>query len=102
MTCRNKKITVRLTPDEYADLKEKSDTSGLKMEPLIRSLIAGCTIKAKPSKSYIEMINAFSAIGNNLNQIAHIANYSKTLSSAQIEDLNRFCVQLWDIVSDYR
>ena len=42
MLYRTKKITVRLTDKEYAKLREMSETSGLKMEPVIRKLLVGC------------------------------------------------------------
>ena len=36
-----KQITIRLTADEYAHVKQLSKDSGLKMEPAIRRLIMG-------------------------------------------------------------
>ena len=34
-----KQITIRLTADEYAHVKQLSKSSGLKMEPAIRALV---------------------------------------------------------------
>ena len=74
MIYRTKKITVRLTDKEYAKLREMSETSGLKMEPVIRKLLVGYEIRPRPNAIYIKLIRELSAVGNNLNQIAHLAN----------------------------
>ena len=49
MIYRTKKITVRLTDKEYAKLREMSETSGLKMEPVIRKLLVGYEIRPRPN-----------------------------------------------------
>ena len=69
MIYRTKKITVRLTDKEYAKLREMSETSGLKMEPVIRKLLVGYEIRPRPNATYIKPIKELSAVGNNLNQI---------------------------------
>ena len=74
MIYRTKKITVRLTDKEYAKLREMSETSGLKMEPVIRKLLVGYEIRPRPNATYIKLIKELSAVGNNLNQIAQKAH----------------------------
>ena len=39
-----KQITIRLTADEYAHVKQLSKSSGLKMEPAIRALVMGVNL----------------------------------------------------------
>ena len=56
MIYRTKKITVRLTDKEYAKLREMSETSGLKMEPVIRKLLVGYEIRPRPNATYIKLI----------------------------------------------
>ena len=43
-----KQITIRLTADEYAHVKQLSKDSGLKMEPAIRRLIMGVNLRPRP------------------------------------------------------
>ena len=43
-----KQITIRLTADEYAHVKQLSKDSGLKMEPAIRRLIMGLNLRPRP------------------------------------------------------
>ena len=44
MQTRNKSFLLRLTEQEYATLKRKSELAGLKMNPFLVSLINGCEI----------------------------------------------------------
>ena len=46
----------------------------MKMEPFVRALVDGCRIKPAPPDSYNKLRQQLSAIGNNLNQLTHIAN----------------------------
>lgn len=81
---RNKAILIRLTESEKKCLVQKSKECGLKMEPFIRNLILGCEIKARPPDEYVKLIREINAIGNNINQIAHIANSCGNISNASI------------------
>lgn len=100
MIYRTKKITVRLTDKEYAKLREMSETSGLKMEPVIRKLLVGYEIRPRPNATYIKLIKELSAVGNNLNQIAHLANATRENyrgpvernASASGKDMGFLCV----------
>ena len=69
-----KQITIRLTADEYAHVKQLSKSSGLKMEPAIRALIMGVNLRPRPPDEYAEIRRQLAAIGNNINQIARAVN----------------------------
>ena len=69
-----KQITIRLTADEYAHVKQLSKDSGLKMEPAIRTLIMGVNLYPRPPDEYAEIRRQLAAIGNNINQLAAKAN----------------------------
>ena len=71
---RKKQLTVRFTEEEYAALKGKCEIAGMKMEPFVRALVDGCRIKPAPPDSYNKLRQQLSAIGNNLNQLTHVAN----------------------------
>ena len=71
---RSKKISIRLSEKEYAHLKEQADFVGLKIEPFLRNLISGVKMKPRPQEEWAELIHQVSAVGNNINQIAHRAN----------------------------
>jgi len=82
---RNSAIIVRLTQKEKQELKKKAKACGLKMEPFIRELIKGTEIKAKPPDEYVRLVREVNYIGNNINQIAHIANANKDIKREQLD-----------------
>ena len=75
-----KQITVRLTADEYAHVKQLSKDSGLKMEPAIRRLIMGVNLRPRPPDELPELLRQLSGIGTNINQIAKAEYISKYIS----------------------
>ena len=82
---RKKQLTVRFTEEEYAALKGKCEIAGMKMEPFVRSLVDGCRIKPAPPDSYNKLRQQLSAIGNNLNQLTHVANATGRVSAPQLD-----------------
>ena len=81
-----KTILLRLTEEEYTHLQATAEIAGLKIEPTIRKLIMGETLRPRPPDSYTEILRQLSAIGNNINQIAYWANATKEVSSNEIHD----------------
>lgn len=78
-------MTVRFTEEEYAALKGKCEIAGMKMEPFVRALVDGCRIKPAPPDSYNKLRQQLSAIGNNLNQLTHVANATGRVSASQLD-----------------
>ena len=68
-----KTMTLRLNATEYAHLCRQAEVTGLKKEPLVRQLIMGVNLR-RPPDAYADLLRALSAIGNNINQLAHQAN----------------------------
>ncbi|MBQ4630144.1 MAG: plasmid mobilization relaxosome protein MobC [Clostridia bacterium] len=79
------KQTIRLTEKQHLHLKIQAQKSGLKMEPYVRKLIMGFEVKARPPNEYAQLVKEVNAIGNNINQIAHIANATGTISQTEID-----------------
>ena len=71
---RMHRVSVRLSEKEYAHLKAQADLVGLKIEPFLRNLISGVKMKPLLQEEWAELIRQISAVGNNINQIAHRAN----------------------------
>lgn len=95
-----KTITLRLNTEEYDHLKELSDTTGLKMEPLLRKLVMGTTLHPRPPDIYPKLLRELSAIGNNVNQIAHVANGKKDITAEEVYEATRLICQAWQLVKD--
>lgn len=99
---RNKSIIIRLNENEKKYLIQKSKECGLKMEPFVRKLIMDCEIKAKPTDEYVKLIREINAIGNNINQIAHVANSCGQISYASINCIKENQEQILQLVRGLR
>ena len=95
-----KTITLRLNAVEYAHLKALSDTAGLKMEPTLRKLVMGVQLRPRPPDTYAALLRELSAIGNNVNQIAHNTNAAKSATQSEIDEAVRLVRQAWRLVKE--
>ena len=94
------KISVRLNEEEYIHLKQLSETAGLKMEPLIRQLILGRDVKPRPPENLAALLRQMSAMGNNINQNAKVANSSKFIRSEDMEAIQKMQDELWQSIKE--
>lgn len=92
-----KQITIRLTADEYAHVKQLSKDSGLKMEPAIRRLIMGVNLRPRPPDEYAEIRRQLAAIGNNINQIARTVNARGFATKEDIAAITAAQEKIWSI-----
>lgn len=94
------KISVRLNEQEHTHLKRLSETTGLKMEPLVRQLILGRELKPRPPENLAALLRQMSAMGNNINQIAKVANSSKFIRSEDIAAIQKMQDELWQSIKE--
>lgn len=59
---------------EAKELERKSKLAGLNESDFLRTLIVNTVLKEKPGIEFYEFEKLLRAIGNNLNQIARVAN----------------------------
>ena len=93
-----KTITLRLNADEYAHLQAQAGATGLKMEPLLRQLIMGVELRPRPPDTYAALLRELSAIGNNINQLAHQANARDDATKAEIDEATQLVRQAWRMI----
>ena len=70
------------------------------MEGLIRCRIMGVEVRPKPPEQYAQLLQNLSAIGNNLNQIARIANGQKYIRQAELDEAVQLVQQAWRLVKE--
>ncbi len=95
-----KTITLRLNAAEYAHLKGLSNTTGLKMEPVLRKLVMGVQLRPRPPDTYAALLRELSAIGNNVNQLAHQANARGEAARDEITEAARLVRQMARLIKD--
>ncbi|MBE6111500.1 MAG: plasmid mobilization relaxosome protein MobC [Peptococcaceae bacterium] len=98
MRNRNISVLIRLNQTEYDYLKKQVAASGLSQEAYLRLLIAGYEIKPKPPEEYKALLRELSAIGNNVNQIAKVANSKGFIAENELEDLKKLQDTIWQKV----
>jgi len=96
MIYRTKKITVRLTDKEYAKAARDERNIRLKNGACHRKMLVGYEIRPRPNATYIKLIKELSAVGNNLNQIAHLANATGKITEDQWKETHQLLEKIWD------
>lgn len=81
-----KKLTLRLNEPQYRHLCRQASAAGLKHEPYLRRLLMGSEIRPHPPDAYAGLLQELSAIGNNINQIARLANSRGYTTRSEIQD----------------
>ncbi len=100
MRTRNKHVSVWLTDQEHQHLKEQAELSGLGIDPFIRRLILGMDLRPRPPDVYAALLRELSAIGNNINQLAHQANARGRAAPEEISEAARLVRQAWRMVKE--
>jgi len=97
---RNHPVSIWLSDSEHDHLKEQAELAGLPVDPFVRALIQGVNLRPRPPDTYPALLRELSAIGNNANQIAHIANGRKDISPEEVAEALRLIRQAWRLVKD--
>lgn len=97
---RNRHVSVWLTDAELAHLRKQAATAGLGIDPFLRSLRLGVQLRPRPPDTYAALLRELSAIGNNINQIAHTVNGQKYAADSQIDQAVALVRRAWRLVKD--
>ena len=97
---RNRHVSVWLTDAELAHLRKQAAAAGLGIDPFLRSLILGVQLRPRPPDTYAALLRELSAIGNNINQIAHTVNGQKYAADSQIDQAAALVRRAWRLVKD--
>lgn len=100
MRTRNHPISLWLTDQEHQYLKQQVEISGLKTDPFIRQLIIGVNLRPRPPDTYAALLRELSAIGNNINQLAHQANARGEATQEEIAEAAQLVRQVARLVKD--
>lgn len=95
MRSRTESVLIRLTKTEKSKLKSQAEIAGLKMEPFVRKLIMGVDIRPRPPDNISRLLREINAIGNNINQIARMANRCKNVSNDDIDEVLKLLGEIY-------
>ena len=100
MRTRCNSVGLWLSDMELAHLKKQCQITGLNTNTYLRKLIMGEHLCPRPPDAYAALLRELSAIGNNINQIAHWANGKGYVTQAQVHDAARFAREAWELVRE--
>ena len=93
MVHRTKKMTFRLSEEEYRQIKEKVEESGLSQQKfLLKTALEKEIIHIKEFQTLIFHVKK---IGININQIAKRANATGAVYQQDIEDIKKAVDEIW-------
>ena len=95
MRTHNIKFSLWLNEKEYIKLEKLAKTTGFKKAPLIRNLIMGCEVKPHPPEQLPKLLRELSAIGNNINQIARVANSTGEINYQGLNEIQTLLRNIW-------
>lgn len=79
-------MLVRFTPAEFTAVQAHAQACGLAMARYVRETAIGAVPRARRHATTDEALRQFARIGNNLNQLAHVANATDRLpTEAQLD-----------------
>ena len=87
MRSRQNGVLVYLSDTEKQHLIKQTSLAGISAGAFIRKLIMGNIIRPRPPDEYVRLLREINAIGNNINQIAHIANAERHISKDKVEEV---------------
>ena len=101
MRYKQKRICCRVSDEVWEKLQKLKKDSGLTMTAIISKLIMGYDIKPLNTDELLKIYKELNHIGNNINQIAHIANCEKHLSADKINEADELMDKVWECVRSY-
>jgi len=89
------KLSLRLNEEEHKHLKMMALMTGFSIEQYLRNLIMGEAMKPRPKTEIAEIKRQLAAIGNNVNQIAKIANTYDRVRQTDVEYIVEMQTKIW-------
>ena len=93
-------IGVWLDDKEYDHLMQLCATSGLSTSAVLRQILSGTQLRPRPPDQYTALLRELSAIGNNVNQIAHWANAARSIREPEIVEAAALAREAWEFVKN--
>lgn len=97
---RNRNIGFRATEEEWARFDNLSRITGKPKGTILRQLIEGFVYQPCPTSEALQYIKQLRCIGNNINQVARIAQRTGNIDTPLLKDLYRQQLEIIDSVED--
>ena len=99
---RINRIDIMLNDEEYNKLRNDISRAKISQADYIRKLIMNKKIREKPDDRFYDVMFQLTHIGNNLNQIAHKANYLNEIDKSYYEkEARNWCEFMNKVKKEY-
>ena len=102
MRANANKLNFYVSDEVRKKLEKLSNDSGLTMTAVITKLISEREIHPLRTDVLLRIYNEPNRIGNNINQIAHIANAERHISDSRIDSAVNLINDVWRCVRSYK
>lgn len=92
---------IRFSEDEWETVKRRAAAIGKKPCVFVRDIAVRGEVRIYDLEKYQVLLYPLMNIGNNINQIARVANSTGTVSKKDIEDIRTEQERLNDIFEEY-
>lgn len=92
---------IKLSPEEWEIICKRAAALNQRTGTYIRRISVQGIIKNFDMKQFNHLIMSFNRIGNEVNQIARVANSTRSIYAKDIEDLNKSFDELQIIFANY-
>lgn len=97
----NREKKVYFSPDEWNRVCEKAEKSGMRVGTYIRKVAVNGEIKIVDMRGVNELRMEISREGNNINQVAHLANETQSITIKDIERIEKSQKQIKNILNNW-
>ena len=98
---RDKRLTIRLTEDELNTIKTRMELAGSRnATDFILTCVCSNTINVIDTIPLLSVKTELSRIGNNINQVARIANTAKSIHYDDVQNLKEQVDEMRKVVGD--
>ena len=96
MASRTKRLYIRISNQEYAEICRNAKAAGLNLSNYARKILTGEVVKPAKPIDYFQLFNEINKIGVNINQIAKAANIGGSVSDGQISQTQFLLTKIYD------
>lgn len=92
---------IKLSPEEWEIIRKRAAALSQRTGTYIRRIAVRGIIKSFDMKQFNHLIMSFNRIGNEVNQIARVANSTRSVYAKDIEDLKKSFSELQIVFANY-
>lgn len=96
---RSRIVAIRLSEEEFAHLKEQAAKCTIKVEPMLRNIIAGLELHTRPCDHHPALLKALSDISNDTDQLLRTLHANGQLTEDECNLLKKRINDCWEVIS---